>query len=409
MSLQIPSAKRCLLKQAQIIPVFLLIMAGITSGAAFANSIGKDTPIAFAARVVGDDTRSRLIIDFDRKIEHHIYLLDHPKRIIVELPETVFNLDVSQKMQSKSLVSGLRFGVVKSGHSRIVMELARSATIESHRLKEIVAEKRHRLFVDVTTTTDELFAAQVRKAVEQEEVPVKSIKFVSPNSFTIVLDPGHGGIDGGASGDNHGIEKDITLEFAVKLKERLSQYPAYNLILTRHDDRFLGLADRIKIARGAKADLFLSIHADSLSQKSIRGATVYTLSKEGSDDISRYLAKKQNRTDLIAGLDLPPTKPNVFDILIDMTRRESKAFSAQFADLLVKRMSADVKLIRNPHRSADFYVLKSPEVPSVLLELGYLSNQQDETLMRSPEWQTRAADHVVEAIKEFFDTRLAQK
>ncbi|MEP1206461.1 MAG: N-acetylmuramoyl-L-alanine amidase [Rhizobiaceae bacterium] len=366
-------------------------------------------PIAFAARVVGDESRGRLIVDFDQAVDHDVYLKNDPMRIVVDLSQTIFNLGKDAKSLKRSLISNFRFGDIEEGRSKIVLELARPAEIESHRLKKLASGNRHRLFVDFKTASKQAFAKLVRK--EDKVRPRKIVRNRAKlrNRYTIVLDPGHGGVDGGASGVKRTVEKNVTLHFAKLLKERLSQNNNFDVLMTRDDDSFLGLADRVKFARESKADLLLSIHADSLAQRRIRGATVYSLSEEGSDDISRSLAKKQNRTDLIAGLELPKTKPRVFDILIDMTRRETEVFSKQFAHILVQRLKQDIRLIRNPHRSADFYVLKAPEVPSILLELGYLSNREDEELMRSSEWQNLAVLRTYEAILAFFETRLGQK
>lgn len=366
-------------------------------------------PIAFAARVVGDANRARLIVDFDKEVEHDIYLMDNPRRIVIDLPETIFSLKGELARLPRSLVGDLRYGTVHSGQSRIVLELNRAVSIAGQRLKIVNDGQRHRLLVDLVSATEQSFSNDVRKVGQFPGSDTRKSATGSPGKFTIVVDPGHGGADGGASGANRTIEKHITLEFALKLRTALAKYPQFNVQLTREDDRFMGLLDRLKLARERKADLFLSIHADSLAQRNIRGATVYTLSDEGSDELSRLLAKEQNRADLVAGLELPAEEPRVYDILIDMTRRETEAFSTQFAELLVERMRDNIKMIRNPHRSADFYVLKSPEVPSVLLELGYLSNPQDALLMESTDWQTRAIESTVAALVDFFSTRTAQQ
>ena len=366
-------------------------------------------PIAFAARVIGDANRGRLLIDFDKALDYEVYLLDEPKRVVIDMSETVFSLEGEVANLPRSLIKAFRYGSIGEGRSRVVLELLGPAEISSHRIKEISAEARHRLFVDFKATNSSRFVKLARKQTQDEQPKIISKKAKPRETFNIVLDPGHGGIDGGAAGEKQTIEKNVTLEFALQLRELLAQTESFNVIMTRDKDEFLGLTKRLEIARESKADLFLSIHADSLAQKSIRGATVYTLSEKGSDRISRMLAKRQNRTDLIAGLKLPEVKPQVSDIFIDMTRRETEVFSNQFAGLLVQRMRDGIKLIRNPHRSADFFVLKAPEVPSVLLELGYLSNPEDEALMGSKEWQTLAVQRTHDAIIDFFAIRLAQK
>ena len=391
-----------------LIVLGLLLTAGLAQSTVFAadsdQSKANLPPIAFAARVIGDSNRARLIVDFDKDVIHDAYVLDNPKRIIVDLPETVFSLDGELKRLPKSLVSDLRYGTVALGRSRIILELAKPVMIESHRVKQILDENRYRLIVDLVKASPAQFAKAVR-VNPKKSISQKQAKPSSKKRFTIVIDPGHGGVDGGASGEHKTREKEITLSFAKKLKALLARNKNFIPILTREGDDFIRLTERVEIARKHKADLFISVHADSLRQKEIRGATVYILSNKGSDDISTALAETQNRTDLIAGLSLPEEKPDVSNILIDMTRRETKAFSKRVASLLVKRLEKDVKLINNPLRSADFYVLKAPEIPSVLLELGYLSNNRDETLMRSDEWQSLAALRLFEAIRDFFRER----
>lgn len=367
-------------------------------------------PIAFAARIIGDENRGRLLIDFDKAVDYEVFLVSEPDRIVMDLSETVFSLEGEVGELPRSLIKAFRYGSIGEGRSRVVLELLGPALIDSHRIKEIASESRHRLFVDFKKTSASNFAKLTTDPAKFEPAEAVISKRAEPREmFNIVLDPGHGGIDGGAAGEMKTVEKNVTLAFALQLREMLSQTDSFNVTMTRDSDKFVGLTKRLKIARESQADLFLSIHADSLAQKSIRGATVYTLSEKGSDRISRMLARRQNRTDLIAGLKLPEVKEQVSDIFIDMTRRETEVFSNQFAGLLVTRMKEGIILIRNPHRSADFFVLKAPEVPSVLLELGYLSNPEDEALMGSKEWQTLAVQRTYEAIVDFFQIRLAQK
>lgn len=394
-----------------LLSLSLLMIASASSAWQPANAAEPDqTPIAFAARIIGDENRGRLLIDFDKAVDYEVYLVSEPNRIVIDLCETIFSLEGEVRELPRSLIKAFRYGGIGEGKSRVVLELLGPAVIDSHRIKEIASEGRHRLFVDFKSTSEVNFAKLTTDLTEVEQPREIVSKRAKPQEqFNIVLDPGHGGIDGGAAGEMKTIEKNVTLAFALQLREMLSKTDGFNITMTRDSDQFVGLTKRLKFARESEADLFLSIHADSLAQKSIRGATVYTLSEKGSDRISRMLARRQNRTDLIAGLKLPEVKPQVSDIFIDMTRRETEVFSNQFAGLLVARMKEGIKLIRNPHRSADFFVLKAPEVPSVLLELGYLSNPEDEALMGSKEWQTLAVERTHDAIVDFFQIRLAQK
>ena len=404
------ASNRCFLVLQPILFGLLLILslAGQAHSQTSVKSIAELPPIAFAARVIGNLERSRLIVDFDKSISHDAYLLSNPKRIVIDLPEVVFSLDGELERLPKSLVKDLRFGIIAPGQSRIVLELTQGVLIENHRVKQLIGRERHRLFVDMVKATPKQFAEAVRVSNPSLKPKTGKKADISPANFKIVLDPGHGGVDGGAIGKGRTNEKRITLSFAHQLRQKLEKNSAFSVVMTRDTDKFVSLTDRVEIARRNKADLMISIHADSLKQTEIRGATVYTLSREGSDDISRALAKKQNKSDLIAGLSLPPSKPEVSDILIDMTRRETEVFSIRFANLMVEHMKRKIRLIHNPHRSADFYVLKAPEIPSVLLELGYLSNPADEILMASSNWQELAATRAAKAVEAFFDNRLVQ-
>ncbi|MBN9271254.1 MAG: N-acetylmuramoyl-L-alanine amidase, partial [Mesorhizobium sp.] len=218
--------------------------------------------------------------------------------------------------------------------------------------------------------------------------------------FTIVLDPGHGGIDGGAEGLNGTVEKNVTLAFAQELRDKLVAVGKYDVFMTRDDDEFLRLDDRVRIARQHEADLLISIHADTISVKGIRGATVYTVSDKASDPQAQALADRENLSDQFAGMEIKDDK-EVTDILIDLIRRETHGFSMAFAHTLVGELSTSVGLINNPQRSAGFRVLKAPDVPSVLVELGYLSNEKDEAQLVNADWRAKAAQSISNAVALF--------
>ena len=225
--------------------------------------------------------------------------------------------------------------------------------------------------------------------------------------FTIVIDPGHGGIDSGARGVHGTVEKIITLAFALELRARLQAEGRYDVHLTRTADEFLRLDDRVRIARQHDADLFVSVHADTIRLKGIRGATVYTVSDRASDAEAQALADRENLSDQLAGIEVKDDNHEVADILVDLIRRETHAFSIRFARTLVGELSDTVGLINNPHRFAGFKVLKAPDVPSVLVELGYLSNAKDEEQLRSPEWRGKAVTSISNAISAFAASKAA--
>jgi N-acetylmuramoyl-L-alanine amidase len=224
----------------------------------------------------------------------------------------------------------------------------------------------------------------------------------------VVLDPGHGGVDPGAVGASGTFEKEVTLAVAREIRRQLETSGRYKVVMTRDDDVFVRLRDRIARARAAGAELFVSIHADSMRNRETRGASIYTLSEHASDDEAAALAARENRADIIAGIDLSHENKDVASILIDLAQRESMNHSASFAGLLVEEMDRDIQLVSvKPHRFAGFAVLKAPDVPSVLVELGYLSNRNDEQQLTRPHYRTKVSGSIVRAIDRFFQKRPA--
>ncbi len=375
--------------------LLLLVLSGLT-GQVSAREDTVDPAIAYAARVLGDAKRTRLIVDFDRPVEHDVYLMENPRRLVVDVDRTVFSLPDDTLPAKKSLVSSMRYGLSAPDQSRLELELSGPVSVETVSLSGQGDVAKQRLIIDLLQSNEAAFIEAVRKPK-----PVAPVVEGPQKQFKIMLDPGHGGADGGARGAGGVAEKIITLAFAEKLRAIIKQHPRVDVFMTRDSDEFVSLRRRLEAIRASEADLMISIHADSLRQKRIRGATVYTLSEDGSDTLSRLLARKQNRSDLIAGLHLPDMRDDATDILIDLTRRETEQFSVAFADNLVVTLKNVTRMINNPHRSANFHVLKAPEIPSVLLELGYLSNPKDEAQLADGTWQASAANAVAEEVLRF--------
>jgi N-acetylmuramoyl-L-alanine amidase len=218
----------------------------------------------------------------------------------------------------------------------------------------------------------------------------------------IAIDPGHGGVDPGTVGGSGTYEKHITLSMAREIRDRLQATGRYKVVLTRDRDIFVRLRDRIAVSREAGAELFVSIHADAIENRRIRGLSVYTLSEKASDKEAAALAEKENKADLIAGIDLTKETPEVTNILIDLAQRESMNQSARFAARLVKELARETKLLRNTHRFAGFVVLKAPDVPSVLMELGFLSNRQDEAALKRKSYRAKLIAAMARASDAYF-------
>src|SRR5690606_25005259 len=220
----------------------------------------------------------------------------------------------------------------------------------------------------------------------------------------VVIDPGHGGIDSGAETPGGAREKDIVLAFSLKLQEILVSSGRFDVALTREDDTYLRLEERVALARANKADLFISIHADSFQQPEIRGASLYTRDENATDILDKVLADNENKSDVIAGFAMPQMAPQVVDILLDLMRREMRHHSYMAAQSIVHALEPSVALRRFPVRQADFFVLQAPDVPSVLVELGFLSNADDMANLLKGEWQDRTADAIARGISTYFDS-----
>jgi N-acetylmuramoyl-L-alanine amidase len=225
----------------------------------------------------------------------------------------------------------------------------------------------------------------------------------------VVIDPGHGGIDNGTVATSGAMEKQIVLDFALLLRDRLESSGKFRVVMTRTDDTFIPLGDRVRMARIRQASLFISIHADALKkgEGEAQGATVYTLSEKASDAEAARLAEDENRADVIAGIDLSHESTDVADILIDLAQRETKAYSVRFAKSVVGSMRKVARMHKNPMKSAGFKVLKAPDVPSVLIELGYVSDETDLKQLTSGNWQAKTASAIARSVDAFFATQVA--
>lgn len=381
--------------------------------------IGWTAPlVAIDSRLAGDEKRTRFVMDVDQSFQFSVFALSDPYRVIIDLPETEFKLTDDSGLKGKGLVGAYRYGLFAPGKSRIVLDATAPFRIDRAFVLEPIEEQPARLVVDIVKIDrDEFLQTQAERRRKQDvarrqnitKSDKKNIRQKAKTRPIIVLDPGHGGIDGGAKGQNGIVEKIVVLKFAKILKQELENGGHFEVFLTREGDNFISLNSRINFARSHHADLFVSIHADTLPQKELRGATIYTLSKEASDKQSAFLAEKENRADLLAGLDLSQTPNDVVDILMDLTRRETKKFSVQFSRTLIDGLRPTTKLVRNPLRSAGFRVLKAPEIPSILLELGFLSNTTDEKLLNSPKWRQQTAKAIKKSIMSYFTQHIAQR
>lgn len=384
------------------------------SNAAFA--IGESSRmVASAARIAGNEARTRVVIDFAEEPEFEVHYLDSPERIVVDLPSTDFAFP-AKDLEAAGLFRDVRFGTMDEGRARIVLTAKKPVRLAISEVQPNSEGNGVRLVLDAEVTDKATFANLVKDQSWQPPSPVTTASVdgvVSGKSdrqaqFIIAVDAGHGGIDNGAQGGKTGThEKDITLAFAKELTERLNKEPGIQAVLTRESDEFLALSERVQIARQKGANLLISLHADTLKQKGIRGATVYTISDRASDRMAAELAERENLSDELAGVAMPASQPEVADILLDLTRRETQAFSVTLAGNILASFEGQIGLINNPHRYAGFRVLQAPDIPSILLEMGFLSNPEDEKLLLDVEWRKKLADVMAKAVGKYHNQFVA--
>lgn len=360
---------------------------------------------------------AKFVFDLNRPVQVEAYVLADPDRVVVELPETSFLIDpaigraaAQGKGEPPPLVPSFRFGQFAKGRSRIVFDLSGPARIAKAAAETTESGGAARLVVELAQTPPDAFraaaraarAAQLARATPREEATSPAEPQTKP---LIVIDAGHGGVDMGAVGAKSVYEKDIVLDVARRLAAKLEAGGRARTLLTRDSDEFVPLNDRVKIARKAGAQLFLSIHADMLNEASVHGATVYTVSDRASDAEAARVAAKENAADKAGGMAESEEIGDIHDILFDLTRRETRAIGHQFATSLIGFWKAAGDSNKNPLRSAGFVVLKAPDVPSVLLELGYLSNERDLAKLNSVDWRQTAADRIALAVERYFSRR----
>ena len=385
------------------IAVLAMLVGAPAVSIAMPDDAADSRYVAIAARLAGDETRVRLVLDFEREPEFKLHYLENPYRAVIDLPETVFAFP-QDSLQSRGLVSSVRYGNSGKGRARMVFEFAAPAKMELVETSKEAAGAVHRMVFDITILDQPGFAAEVASSQwpePEEKTKREGSSKSAGDTLTIVIDAGHGGIDGGAEGPAGSMEKNVTLAFAEALKSALEAKDGIRVAMTRTDDSFLSLSARVRQARDEAADLLISLHADSISVKSLRGATVYTLSDKASDALAQSLADQENREDAIVGASLENAPEAIAAILVDLARTETRVFSTGLAQQVINSFEGQVKLIKNPLRHAGFRVLQAPDVPSVLVEMGYLSNREDEKLLNDEEWRENTAQLLAQSVENY--------
>jgi N-acetylmuramoyl-L-alanine amidase len=408
------------------VPLFDVSMALAQDQAASAY------PVASDARLAGDAKQTRFVLDLDRPIQFRAFALPDPYRVVVDMPQVNFRLPAGAGTAGRGLVKGFRYGLVMPGGSRVVIDLAGPAKVTNSYVLDSANGQPPRLVVELEEVDRASFAqsqgtpqppaSRPEPKVEPKPAPSDSRAAVAaPEAASppqpaappdprpvVVIDPGHGGVDNGTQSGSE-VEKNVVLAFGLALRDRLEKSGKYHVVMTRTDDTFIPLGDRVHVARIQSAALFVSIHADSLpkGEGDAQGATIYTLSDHATDAQAESLAESENRADAIGGVNLTDEPTDVADILIDLAQRETRTFSNRFARLLMGEMKTAAKMHKHPLKSAGFKVLKAPDVPSVLVELGYVSNKSDMENLVSEGWRTRIVGSMARAIDVFLAKKLA--
>ncbi len=409
--------------------ILLALAWGLVCGLA-SSSIAAPSPeggtVANDARIGGDLSRTRFVADLSAQVDFRVFALPDPYRVIVDLPEVQFLMPSGVGSKGKGLVSAFRYGLFAPGKSRIVIDVVEPVRIEKAFVRKAENGQPARLVIDMVRTSREEFDKARQRQVAPPSLSPPGFQTqtekINPNTAApekktkavIVIDPGHGGVDPGAISPSGIFEKNVVLAFSKTLKARLDATGSFKVVMTREDDIFIQLPERVERARAEQADLLISIHADALDLKhpllgakvaatDVRGASIYTLSEEASDDLAKLIAARENRSDALAGVELPASADDsLANILMDLMHRETKNLSVSFAKLMLTNLKGNIELTGHPHRFANFRVLKAEDVPSVLLELGYLSHAEDESALTSEEWRSKVADAIVESVKAFF-------
>jgi len=396
----------------------------------------------------------RLMLHSSEALTYKSFLLDNPPRLVIDMPSTDWRAGEGLPAGYRGQVlSNIRVGQFNPTTTRIVLDLARHAGLYEVNLRNQGGRTPFLMVFDVTTPdymplpVAQAVTSQEKAAAEPQEkpaptpaeirnstakpasgasenwaefaeqkaqpqpmpaglpfatVPVPQPKPEPERKRVVVLDAGHGGRDPGATGVKGTQEKRVTLAYAHALADALQRTGRYEVRLTREDDTYVMLRERLAIGRRMKGDIFISLHADSAENRKTRGLSVYTLSETASDKEAAALAARENKVDIIYGMNLSHENRDVTEILIDLAQRETKNKSTKLADILVEVVGRRVQLLPNTHRYAGFAVLKAPDVPSVLIELGFLSNPKDEALITSSNYRQQVVDSLVQGIDNYF-------
>jgi len=374
-------------------------------------------PIVLSARIGEHADRTRFVIELSDPVNLRTFTLANPNRVVVDMPEVQWRLGSPPRPSGYGSVKSYRYGVFRKGNSRMVIDLIRPVTVSDPLVIPPSNGFGYRVVIDLFPTQQGKFAAnagwpadlKAREADAEQLAALAAEPAVSrvTGHKVVVIDPGHGGLDSGTDGVNGLMEKDLVLSEALKLAAVLREH-GYTVHLTRESDVFIPLPVRVAIARKLKADLMISLHADSNPDPGVSGLSIYTLNDGRSDREAAALAKRENQSDIIAGVDLSREDSPVAPILIDLAQRDTINRSSRFAEMALGQLHSVTDILATqPHRAASLAVLVAPDVPAVLIELGYLSNESDAAQMNTPAWRERVAQAIAKAVDRNFSSNSA--
>lgn len=371
----------------------------------FADIAAAKDPAVTGVRLGVNDGKTRVVLDFTNAVPYSAFLLENPYRLVIDLPELDWSVDGDAADEKRGVVEGLRYGLFRAGNSRVVVDLKGPVNIVRH----AALAKPDRLMFDLLPVPRSKYKKGQAVALNNwspptgKAIPMPQVKPKGDTRRLVVIDPGHGGVDPGAvRGKTY--EKRVVMAVALEVRRQLEASKRYRVIMTRNRDIFLELRDRVKLAQDSEGDIFISLHADTHPKRSTRGASIYTLSEKASDKEAARLAKKENKGDIVGGLDLTPYSKETGDILRDLTVRRTMEESSVFANMLIAQFGKK-KIRMQPyktHRFAGFAVLKAPDVPSVLVEMGYLSNKTDKKILLSKNFRKKVGRAVLASLDDFF-------
>ena len=395
------------------------LLLGVVASTSLAHGAGL--PAASALRFGESGPRTRVVVDFDRKVTFAARTASSPNQLLVDLEEIDWQLNRYAGRPLQGLARGHEITSLPNGGARLTVDMARPVRIVGAILLPPNKDSpKYRLVVDMVADGSDQSAAEPspKQQAKQQPIPASKPTMVAalpsaaragdgatslPRELpVVVLDPGHGGIDPGTTSSSGQREKDLVLNMAKELESLIERSGRYRVVLTRSDDEFIRLRDRIAIARKLGGQIFISIHADSLRFADQRGASIYTLSEKASDEEAARFAAEENKADILTGADLSQHDAVVATILIDLAQRDTSNKSIAFADLMAEQLAKVSPLVKRHRRFAGFAVLKSPDIPSVLLELGYLSNPEDARNLAQPNYRAKLGQAIVRALDQYF-------